>query len=468
MLRDPRDVGYHLHRALYLATHGRPGPVWLDVPLDIQGASVDPADMRSYDPCEDEIVFDTALLQEQAAELLARIRRASRPVILAGHGIRLAGAVEEFHQLIERLNVPVLTAICGHDMISSDHPLFVGRPGICGDRHGNMALQNSDLILAVGARLGVRQVSYDYDSFAREAFRVMVDIDPTELKKPTLRLHMPIHADAKWFIREMLRQLGDEVVPAKKPWIRWCRERKRTLPTVFDDNSHRPGYVNSYAFTDALFRLLPPDALVVTGNGTAYTGTYQVMQLKKGMRVFTNQACASMGYDLPAAIGACIAHGGPVVLLTGDGSIQMNIQELQTIMNYGLPIKIFVFDNRGYLSIRITQDAYFEGRHIASGPELGVTCPDICRVAEAYGLPAAGLLDETDLEENLSGLLAQTGPLICNVRMDPNQTVLPKLASSVGPDGRLVSRPLEDMYPFLPRDEFYSHMIVQPPLKKCA
>ena len=190
---------------------------------------------------------------------------------------------------------------------------------------------------------------------------------------------------------------------------------------------------------DELFRLLPPDALVVTGNGTAYTGTFQAMQIKKGMRVFTNQACASMGYDLPAAIGACIAHSGPVVLMTGDGSIQMNLQELQTIANYRLPIKIFMLDNRGYLSIRITQDAYFDGRHIASGPELGVTCPDVCRIAEAYGLPAARLEDETDLEKNLQRLLDLPGPLVCNVHMDPNQTVLPKLSSSVGPDGRMIS-----------------------------
>ncbi len=383
-------------------------------------------------------------------------------MILAGHGIRLAGAVEEFHQLIERLNVPVLTAICGHDMIWSDHPLFVGRPGICGDSHGNLALQNSDLMLAIGARMGVRQISYDYYNLAREAFRAMVDIDPAELKKPTLRLHMPIHADAKCFIREMLRQLGNEVVPVKTPWINWCQERRRTLPTILDDNPGRPGYVNSFAFADRLFRLLPPDALVVTANGTAYTGTFQVMQIKKGMRVFANQACASMGYDLPAAIGACIGRGGPVVLLTGDGSIQMNLQELQTIVNYRLPIKIFVLDNQGYLSIRITQDAYFEGRHFASSPEMGVTFPNICRIAEAYGLPTASLVDETDLENNLPQLLDLPGPLVCNVHMDPNQTVLPKLASSVGQDGRLISHTLEDMYPFLPREQFQTHMLIQP------
>jgi acetolactate synthase I/II/III large subunit len=468
MVRDPREMGYHLHRALYLATHGRPGPVWLDIPLDIQAASVALSDLLAYEPSEDEILFDAQILREQAAELLARIRQASRPVIIAGHGIRLAGAVEEFHELIVRLNVPVLTAICGHDLIWSDHPLFAGRPGICGDRHGNMALQNSDLMLAIGARLGVRQISYDYNNLAKEAFRAMVDIDPAELEKPTLRLHMPVHADAKCFIKEMLRQLGDKIVSPKKSWINWCRDRKQTLPTVFDDNSHRPGYVNSYTFADALFRQLPPDALVVTANGTAYTSTYQVMQIKKGTRVFANQACASMGYDLPAAIGACIARGGPVVLLAGDGSIQMNIQELQTIVNYRLPIKIFVYDNRGYLSIRLTQDAYFEGRHIASGPELGVTCPDVCRIAEAYGLPTARLEDETDLDSNLSRLLDLPGPLVCNLHMDPNQTVLPKLSSSVGPDGRLISRPLEDMYPFLPRNEFYSHMLIQSCEKKCA
>jgi acetolactate synthase-1/2/3 large subunit len=463
MLREPGLARYHIERALWLALHGRPGPVWLDVPLDVQAAVVDPLQMRPYDPREDEVVCDPQTLREQAGEVLARIRAARRPVLLAGHGIRLAGAAGPFIELVEKLNVPVLTAICGHDLIWSDHPLFVGRPGICGDRPGNFIVQNCDFVMALGARLGVRQISYDYDHFAERAFRVMVDIDEAELGKPTLRLHMPIRADARAFIEEMLRQLGGQGIPSRADWLGWCRRLKEVLPTVLDDNSRRAGYVSSYAFADELFRLLRDGDLVVTGIGTAYTGTFQVMHLAKGVRVFANQGCAPMGYDLPAAIGASIARGrGPVVLVTGDGSIQMNLQELQTVFSRQLPIKVFVLDNDGYLSIRNTQDTYFQGRHYGSSPRGGLVCPDICRIAQAYGLATARILDEKNLSAEILKVLRTPGPVVCSIRMDPEQTVYPKVASTVASDGRLVSSPLEDMFPPLPREQFPAAMLRPP------
>jgi acetolactate synthase-1/2/3 large subunit len=386
--------------------------------------------------------------------------------MMAGHGIRLAGAADLFIELVERLNIPVVTAICGHDLIWSDHPLFFGRPGICGDRLGNLVLQNSDLMLAIGARLGVRQVSYNYEAFARAAYRAMVDIDPTELKKPTLKLHMPVHADARFFIQEMLQQLGEKTLAPKSEWLGWCEERKRTLPNIIDENSSGASYVNSYEFADILFKQLLPGAVVVTGNGTAYTGTFQVMQIKNGVRVFTNQGCASMGYDLPAAIGACIAlDKKPVVLITGDGSLQMNAQEWQTVAGYGLPIKTFVINNDGYLSIRITQDTYFEGRHIGSQSEGKLFLPDVCKVAEAYGIPAMRVYGGDNLAAKIQEVLASPGPQLCEIMMDPKQTLYPKLSSVVNFDGSMVSRPLEDMYPFLPRDEFRKSMLI-PPLEQ--
>jgi acetolactate synthase-1/2/3 large subunit len=463
MVRDPSEVPYHLERAVRLAAYGRPGPVWLDVPLDVQAAMIEPAACRQYDPKEDEIAWDHDLLRRNVSDLLGRFRGAERPVLLAGHGIRLAGAAEPFIELVDTLGVPVLTAICGHDLIWSDHPLFVGRPGICGDRPGNLIVQNCDLFLAVGARLGVRQISYDYDSFARGAFRAMVDVDDAELRKPTLRLHMPIHADAGTFIEEMLQQLKGCKLAPKSNWLTWCRRRSENVPSILDDNPYRGGYVSSYLFADTLFRCLEPGALVVTGNGTAYTGTFQIMHLQKGVRVFTNQGCASMGYDLPAAIGACYGRDrAPVILITGDGSIQMNIQELQTIVAGKLPIKIFLLDNQGYLSIRITQDTYFQGRYYASAFDSGVSNPDFCRVAEAYGLATARIDDNDCLEAQVRRVLATPGPVLCVLRMDPKQTVLPKLSSRVAPDGRLISCPLEDMYPFLPREEFVANMLVPP------
>jgi acetolactate synthase I/II/III large subunit len=463
MVRDAKTIRYHLERALYLATHGRPGPTWLDVPLDIQAAKIEPAELAPYDPAEDEIKFDRQKIQEQVAELLQRFRSASRPVLMAGHGIRLAGAADLFIQLAEKLNVPVLTAICGHDLIWSDHPLFFGRPGICGDRLGNMVVQNSDFFLSIGARLGIRQISYNYDAFARAAFRAMVDIDPAELQKPTLRLHMPVHADARFFIEEMLRQLDGATLAPKESWLTWCKRQKSELPTILEDNPSRPEYANSYHFAHKLFERLQAGDLVVTGNGTAYTGTFQVMQIKQGVRVFTNQACAAMGYDLPSAIGACIARDKkPVILITGDGSLQMNIQELQTVAHRRLPVKIFVLNNNGYLAIRITQDTYFDKRHFGSAPEGGLTLPDIRKIAAAYGLPTAVITRDADMEPTIAHVLSTDGPCLCEVFMDPAQTLYPKLSSVVKPDGTMVSRPLEDMYPFLPREQFARSMIIPP------
>lgn len=460
---DPNKIRYHLEKAIYLATHGRPGPVWLDIPLDIQASMVDEATLSIYNTKEDEIRFDKNLLSRQVSELLHRIINAERPVLLAGHGIRLAGAVVPFLNLIDKLNIPVLTAICGHDLIWSDHPLFFGRPGVCGDRAGNIILQNCDFLLSIGARLGVRQISYNYKAFARDAFRAMVDIDEAELRKPTLNIHMPIHSDASIFIEEMLHQLSGSRIDTKQKWISWCEERKRILPTIFQDNFTNPEYVNSYVFGDVLFKNLKKDSIVITGNGTAYTSTFQIMHIKKGVRVFANQGCASMGYDLPAAIGACFARNKrPVILITGDGSIQMNIQELQTIAFHKLPIKIFVLNNNGYLAIRMTQDTYFEGRHFASSPDSGVSCPNICRIAEAYGLKTARILTENNLSNEMVRILDTPGAILCEILMDPQQTLYPKLSSEVQLDGSMVSKPLEDMYPFLSREDFKNNMIIKP------
>lgn len=463
MVRDPLEIRHHLEKAIYLATHGRPGPTWLDIPLDVQAAMVEERTLRGYDPADEEVRTGGNPLRKQVAELLRRIRQAHRPVVMAGHGIRLAGAQEEFLELAQRLGAPVLTSIGGSDLIWSDHRLFAGRPGICGSRLGNMVLQNSDLFLGIGTRLGLRHVSYNYENFARAAFRALVNVDEAELRKPTLRLHMAVRADPGEFIREMLRQLGRRPMPPRKDWLAWCRRTASRLPTIFDDNPGNPRYVNSYVFVDRLFRLLRRGDLVVTGNGTAYTGTYQMMHLKKGVRVFANQACASMGYDLPAAMGACFARGKRrVVLITGDGSMQMNIQELHTMVAHRLPIKIFVLNNQGYLAIRMTQDTYFNGRHVGSDPGSGLTCPDICKVAKAYGLSVVRIASERGLSGRIAQVLRTPGPVLCEIRMDPSQTLYPKLSSETKPDGTLVSKPLEDMFPFLPRETFGELMIVPP------
>lgn len=454
MVKDPLAIGYHLDKALYLAAHGRPGPVWLDIPLDIQAAMIDEKDLIAYNPAEHDLGLDRHFVSFQITELLDRLRRAESPVLMAGQGIRISGAADRFLELAERLSIPVLTSICGHDLICSSHPLFFGRPGICGDRIGNIMVQNCDFLLAIGARMGIRVIGYNYANFAPNAYKVMVDIDKAELNKPTLDPDMRIHADAGFFIDELLRQLDEKDTGKKREWIEWGNERKRALPTMLQDNKPDPGYVSSYVFADILFDLLGEGSVIVTGNGSAYTSTFQIMQIKKGMRVIANQGCASMGYDIPAAIGASVAIGRkPVILITGDGSIQMNIQELGTVSSYNLPLKIFVLENKSYLSIKTTQKSFFGGFYVGSTPESGVVCPDIRKIAKAYGLKTAGIRCEKGMKKKLKEILAQPGAAVCEISMDPEQSLYPKVSSAAGPDGKIVSRPLEDMFPFLSPEE---------------
>lgn len=463
VVTDPKTVRYHFEKAAYLARHGRPGPVWLDIPLDVQTAMIDPAALAAYDPGEDELRFDPKTVEAQVAETLRRIREAERPLLLAGGGVRLSGSVELFHRVVELLGVPVQTAIGAHDLLWSDHPLFAGRPSVTGDRSSNFIVQNCDLLFALGARLWVRQISYNFAAFAREAYQIAVDVDAAELKKPSLSLDMPVQCDVKVFLEEMLRQLGGKPLARKDPWIDWCRERRRRYPSVLPEHRAQKGSVNTYWFVEQLSKELPEGQIIVLADGTANVCTFQAIKLKKGQRLFTNSGCATMGYDLPGAIGACFASGGKdIVCIAGDGSIQMNLQELQTIVHHKLPIKIFVLSNDGYVSMRMTQDAYFGGRYVAASAASGVSCPDIVKVAGAYGIPARRIASHDGLEDAIRAVLKTPGPAVCDVVMDPNQAQLPKLASKVLPDGSMVSLPMEDMWPFLPREEFLDNMLIRP------
>jgi acetolactate synthase-1/2/3 large subunit len=463
MVTDPATIRYHFDRAVHLARSGRPGPVWLDIPLNVQSAVIEEGDLSQYDPSEDEPRWDRGLAVRHVQATLERIRKAERPLFLAGNGIRLAGAVPAFETVVEKLNIPVQTGFGGHDLIPSDHPRFFGRPSVTGDRSSNFIVQNCDLLLCVGTRLGVRQVSYNYRAFARGAYKIVVDIDPNELRKPTIFPDLAVQCDAGFWLEEMARQLGSMRLPEKKEWTGWCRERRRRYPSVLPEYREEKGAVNSYHFVDVLSSLMGPDDIVVLANGTANTCTFQAIRLKKGQRLFTNSGCASMGYDIPAAIGACFAGGGRrVVCIAGDGSIQMNLQELQTIAHHRLPIKMFVLSNDGYLSIRGTQEAFFQGNYVASNAASGVSTPDIVKIATAYGIPARRVDGHEGLEEGIRETLAVAGPALCDLNMSSGQTLYPKVASERLPDGRMVSKPLEDMYPFLDRAEFLGNMIIPP------
>lgn len=462
MVRDPKSIRYHFEKALYLARNGRPGPVWLDIPLDVQAAIVEEEELLPYSQAEDRICFDPEIVNAQATSIIERLRVARRPVFLAGNGIRLAGAMDIFHEVIDLLGVPVQTAMGGNDVIHSDHDLFFGRPSVTGDRSSNFIIQNSDVLLTIGARLGVRTVSYLFKAFAREAYRIVVDIDSAELKKPTIYPNMPVHCDAKILLEEMARQLRGKPLPRKQEWIEWCRERRLRYPSVTPEWRAQKDYVNSFHFADILTVESSPGDVIVLANGAANTCTFQAAKLKKGQRLFTNSGCASMGYDLPASIGACFANDRKrVICIAGDGSIQMNLQELQTIVHHKLPIKIFLLNNNGYTSIRLTQDAYFPGGYIAADPSSGVTFPDIQKICAAYGIPSNRAINHGDLQEKIRQTLAVQGPALCEITMASDQPLYPKLASEVKPDGTMVSKPLEDMFPFLDRAEFCSNMLIE-------
>lgn len=450
---NPLDVKYELDKAIAIALDGRPGPVWLDVPLDVQGATVDETQFKEFDPAMEIIdPVKHALVDEQIKQLIEKIKAAKSPVIYVGNGVRLAKREKEFISLAEKLNIPVVTAISGSDIIWHDHKLCFGKPGICGDRIGNIMVQNSDLLIVMGTRLSIRQVSYAYDLLAPKAFKVMVDIDLAEMQKPTLNIDMPIHVNLSEFIDKMLVALECEnELPRFEKWIEWGRNIEGKIPTLFDDNPDCEGYANSYKFADELFKQLHDGDVVVTGNGTAYTCTYQAMQVNEGVRVFANQGCAAMGYGLPASIGACVSNeNGKTICVTGDGSIQMNLQELQTIVTYKLPLKLFVLENESYLAIKTTQKAFFKGNFTGSNPASGVVCPDLKRIAEAYGIPFVRVSSNEALESTIKEVLNAEGAMICEVKMHPEQTLFPKSASFMDKKtGKMSSAPLEKMAPFM-------------------
>lgn len=454
-ITNPLDIRYEIDKAIAIALDGRPGPVWLDIPLDVQGAMIDEHDLKEFNQSEIIDNVKHELVDKQINELINRIKGAKSPVIYVGNGIRLAKREKEFITLAEKLNIPVVTAISGSDLIWHHHALCFGKPGICGDRIGNIMVQNSDLLIVLGTRLSIRQVSYAYDLLAPKAYKVMVDIDQAELIKPTLNIDMPIHANLSEFIDKMSVAVETENnLPTFSEWRNWGRNVESKLPTLVDDNPSMPGYVNSYIFADELFKQLHAGDVCVTGNGTAYTCTYQAMKVNKGVRVFANQGCAAMGYDIPAAIGACVANeNGRTILVTGDGSLQMNIQEFQTIVTNKLPIKIFVLENEGYLAIKTTQNSFFKGHFTGSDPKSGVECPDLEKIASAYGIPYRSVSENgTILTEAIKETLDSEGPMICEIHMHPLQTLFPKSASFMDKNGKMSSAPLDKMAPFMPDD----------------
>lgn len=463
MVTDPLTIRYHLEKALYLATSGRPGPCWLDIPLNVQAAMIDTESLAPFNPAEIDEPWKSADLNVLCRDILARISKAKRPVVFAGGGVRASGQHEFFLKLIAKLGIPVVGGWNAYDIIWNDHPLYAGRPGTIGDRPGNFTVQNADLLLILGSRLNIRQVSYNWKSFAREAFKIWVEVDEPEMKKPSVKADLPICADLKEFLPAMVKaaeSVWSGPTPEHSEWLTWCRERVARYSVVLPEYRGRSP-LNPYVFVEKLFEQLGENEIVVTGNGSACVTTFQGAFLKRGQRLWTNSGCATMGYDLPGAIGASMGVPGQrIICLAGDGSIMMNLQELQTIVGKGLPVKIFLMNNNGYVSIFQTHRNFFKGVEVGGGPKSGVSFPDFSKVAAAFDLPYRQTAKEEDLDEAIRLTLNAEGPAFCEIIIDENATFAPKLGAKAHPDGRITSPPLEDLSPFLDREELKANMII--------
>lgn len=464
MIEDPLQIRYGLEKAWHLATTGRPGPVWIDIPVNYQGSYIETEDLTGYDPAEDDALLPPPVSQDLVHKVLYAISQAKRPVIHAGYGIRLSGAYDVFRSVMEKLNIPVVTYWNAIDLIEDAHPLYVGRAGNMGDRPGNWAIQNADLVIAIGTRISIRQVGYNWQTWARAAKVIMVDIDQAELKKPTLHVDMPIWADAKNFLTRLNSAITQDPVFQNRIWLDACQNWKKNYPVVQPRQWEENGATaNVYAFVHYLSEQLPENSLTAVSNGACCVVGHQAYVIKKGSRFANNSAVASMGYGLPAAIGTCIAGGrAETICLEGDGSIMMNLQELQTIITNKLPIKIFLINNSGYHSIRITQSNLFsEHCKVGIGEESGdLSFPAFRKIADAFGFPYYEAHSNASMKETVDKVLALDGPVFCEIYTDTEQRWEPKSSTKRLEDGTLVSPPLEDLAPFLPREELKEIMFI--------
>ena len=498
MITDPKRIRYCLEKAFYIATTGRPGPCWIDIPLNIQGSYIETDELCGFDPEGYEENLAPAIKDEDVDFIIEKINASKRPVFYAGNGIRISGGFETFKNVAELLGIPVATCWDSIDAIYDEHPLYVGRGGIMGDRAGNFAVQNADLVFACGNRLSIRQVGYNWTTWAREAYVIVNDVDEAELKKPTLHVDMPVWGDAKELLEKLEKKLLEMKAAGKlsgsydepdgtkhteclfdgADWITRCQQWKEKYPVVLKRHYEDKNHTNVYAFIKELSSRLSEGQVTVVGNGSACVVGSHGYVIKKDQRFIINSAIASMGYDLPAAIGAAVAEHGDkalygrslkddtvkdIILVTGDGSIQMNIQELQTIIHHKMPIKIFVINNEGYHSIRQTQTNLFDKNFVGIGPQSGdLSFPDMSKLAPAYGYSYFSCDGNEYLDEAITQTLSAEGPAICEIFVSKEQNFEPKSATKRLEDGTLVSPPLEDLAPFLDREEFYANMVIKP------
>jgi acetolactate synthase-1/2/3 large subunit len=426
--------------------------VWIDIPQNVQSTLIDSDELRPYDESEDRIDTDLAELERNVDLVVEKLQSAKRPLMLAGWGIRLAGGVETLKRILDKTGIPVSTTFNGLDLIPTDHPNYIGRVGVLGERAGNFALQEADVLLTVGTRNNFRQTGFNRSEFGKSAFKIFVDIDPAELKKPGVCPDLAICCDAAVFLDLLERRLYSMEKMQWNEWRDWCRERRKRYPVVLPEYEKCENGVHPYYFIKRLSEEMPPDAVLVKGNATASQVGFQAETVRQN-RSIPNSGCGEMGFDLPAALGAAVGMGQTVVCLAGDGSLMMNLQELATLKHYRWPVKLFILCNNGYFSIRQTQDAFFEKPYIACTPDSGVGLPDFEKLAKAFELPTVVLSRHAEIDTVLREVFATNEPTVCLVNLTPDYIFAPKTSSQKLPDGRMVSKPLDDMFPFLPPEE---------------
>ena len=459
---DEKMIRYHLEKALYLAKSGRPGPVWIDIPLDIQTKSIDLDTLVKFDIKKEFTDKNDSKEILKVDEVVNLLKKSKRPIILAGHGIRLSDMQDNFLKLVEKYKIPVVTTKNAFDLIGYKNPMMVGSVGINGQRSANFAIQNADLVLILGTRLPFPVVGYETDLFAREAKKVVVDIDENQLKHILIKVDISCNLNLKDFLPALTKKLKNSLLDTKD-WVKTCNKWKKNFPNIDYNQKNEKKYVNSYRFFDILADFLTNKDVLVTDQGASFYSLNQSFKVKEGQRVFTNGGFSPMGYGLPAAIGACFGNNEKrVICVHGDGGLELNIQELQTVVHYKLPIKLFVFNNQGYLSIKHTQTAYFNGNFVGCDAKSGLSCPDMIKIAKAYGISTEKIKTNLQLKQKLKKILSVDGPMLIEVVLDPMQSFIPKVTSEKKSDGSLVSKPLEDMFPFLSREDFYSNMIISP------
>lgn len=455
-IQRPEEIRRELEKSAFLARQGRPGPVWIDIPLDIQASQIEPAELEPYQAAEELLPGEkNQEIDQRISQVFGLLHEAQRPLVLLGNGIRLAGAVEEAREFYEKLGVPVVTSWNGVDLIEDSHPLFFGRPGSVGHRHANFIQQNADFVLTIGSRLNLLSTGYNYAGFLEKAKHVMVDIDEKEMHKKSVHPYLEIPCDAKYFLEKILEKRDELYTAQTERWISYCKEMKKKHPVFIPEAEPREGYVSTYQLVDEISRQMTgEDIYQFTSSGTSVDIAMKVFQVKRGQRAFLTKGLAAMGFDVPACIGSCIASGGRrTVCVTGDGSVMMNIQELEVIARMGLPVKLFITDNRGYSMIYSSQNGNFKGRLTGCTRESGLTLPDMEKLAGAFGIKTICLDSETELEKKIRDVLEYNGPIVCRVRSDIEQKILPRQANYINDNGQIASRPLDDMAPLLSREE---------------